>query len=283
MYADSEGGFRGDHLSARDENAGFQVQRRSDGSSGVNGVWRHDMYDVAQREGGPIRRGVVRVPREVPYARRGMDIDRAPPRTTVTRPAGRTAAVYDDVDVPTKPRVITSPHARRMANDVIDVDTARGRVAQSSRTVFMDSNSAHAVRLQREEPQATPGNPFANTWQGSSADAVPVERNPLRTTRALGTGLGAAITILNLAPDLDESDVNRLCANYGRSAVTNFAKSTRSCSAEVTFASRADAVKAVRELQGNELDGDGHILECYLGKSSGKPEGPRLGHTTLQR
>lgn len=60
-----------------------------------------------------------------------------------------------------------------------------------------------------------------------SGGLTPRPRNPLPAPRPrvvtrplqgeIKTGLGAAVTIRNLAPDLDDADVHRLCAAYGPS------------------------------------------------------------------
>ena len=51
--------------------------------------------------------------------------------------------------------------------------------------------------------------------------------------------------------------------------MTAFSRASRFCTAEVTFSSRSDAIRAVHELDGNELDGDRHILQCYMGMHMG--------------
>lgn len=141
----------------------------------------------------------------------------------------------------------------------------------SSRDLYSSSAIPHETRRPKEINSVT--------WKEEAYDEPSVRREPARvqpvpitqTTRGeIKTGLAAVVTIQNLAPDLTEADVNRLCLNYGRNTVTAFEVVGGSCSAEVSFPSRAEAIKAVHELHGNELDGDGFVLECFLGRVSGQ-------------
>ena len=51
----------------------------------------------------------------------------------------------------------------------------------------------------------------------------------------------------------------------GPNTVVEFNSSSRSCSAVVSFDNRADAIKAVEEMNGNQLDSDGYVLRVQLG------------------
>jgi len=256
MYADTDNGSRGEHVQYRDEPAGnFRVQRKVDRPEDAK--WKHDMHDAALSRDpaagpGPARRAIQRnVVRDAPYPAKGAD---AGPRPA----AARGPAVYEDAEL----------------------DAAARRAALSAPTGMRPA----PARAPASAFTAAVRRPFADELE----DLEPVSARPRVVTRPLQgeikTGLGAAVTIRNLAPDLDDADVHRLCAAYGPNAVTAFQKLAQSCSAEVAFASRADAVKAVRELHGNELDGDGHVLECSLGKilGPGQPQA-RLGRITVQR
>jgi len=269
--ADTDNGSRGEHVQYRDEPAGnFRVQRKADRPEDAK--WKHDMHDAALSRDpaagpGPARRAIQRnVVRDAPYPAKGAD---AGPRPA----AARGPAVYEDAELDAAARraALSAPTGGRPIPRDRDLDDGHGMRPAPARAPA----SAFTAAVHR---------PFADEME----DLEPAPPRPRVVTRPLQgeikTGLGAAVTIRNLAPDLDDADVHRLCAAYGPNAVTAFHKLAQSCAAEVAFASRADAVKAVRELHGNELDGDGHVLECSLGKASG-PRQPqaRLGRIAVQR
>mmetsp|Transcript_21118 Transcript_21118/g.37809 ORF Transcript_21118/g.37809 Transcript_21118/m.37809 type:complete len:304 (-) Transcript_21118:1747-2658(-) len=85
----------------------------------------------------------------------------------------------------------------------------------------------------------------------------------LKTEGHQGTQ-GTTVVISNLAPDIRSQDVRDLCSEYGRCAVRRFFEVNGHGTAEVHFDNRKDAVQAMNDIDGNELDGDGNILECHL-------------------
>lgn len=80
----------------------------------------------------------------------------------------------------------------------------------------------------------------------------------------LATRTPATVLIGNVSPDLGESDLKSLCDRYGNCQVTLRAVDNGTSEAEVVFASRQDAISAIRELDGSELDNDGYPLTAGL-------------------
>lgn len=254
-----------------------------------------------------MRRGAHTIVRDTPYARqpaeaaprapiRNIELgqsqqpqQRAPVKTITT--SRQTSAGYENFSVVSTPNSRSTVQSNRGQPAQLDNSRVVGQ-SVSSRDLYTSSAIPHDNRRPREinnvswkqdtyddEPRREPARaqPAPITLQPAAAAparAAPVRAAP-RVQGEIKTGLGAVITIQNLAPDLTDADVNRLCLNYGRNTVTAFDSLGRSCTAEVSFPSRAEAIKAVNELNGNELDGDGFVLEVFLGRSTVQAAAPR--------